>query len=152
MQTDNLGNMSKVLFVCTGNICRSPMAEGLLKKMHGDFSVSSAGVSALYNRGASPEALKVMQEYGVDISSHISRQIDGDMVDDADLVLTMERHQEEFLKRMDPEAEGKIFNLKDYAGTYGDIEDPYGESIEFYQGVAREIDGALKMAKFDGLK
>lgn len=128
------------------------MAEGLLKKMHGDFSVSSAGVSALDNSGAPYEALQVMQEYGIDISNHIAQQIDGGMVDDADLVLTMERQQEEFLKRMHQEAEGKIFNLKDYAGTCGDIQDPYGENIEFYREVAREIDGALKRAKFDGLK
>ncbi len=129
------------------------MAEGLLKKMRGDFSVSSAGTSALVGEGPTHEAIQVMLEHGVDISNHIARQVDGEMVKDADLVLAMERYQRERLKVAYPEADGKIYTLKEYTGgTDGDVPDPYGMTREFYREVAREIAGALKMAKFDGLK
>jgi protein-tyrosine-phosphatase len=143
--------MPKILFVCLGNICRSPMAEGLLKKMHSDFSVSSAGISAMTGWGPSTEALEVMQEHGVDISDHAARPVDEKMVQDADLVLAMERHQKEKLKREFPEADGKIFTLKEYAGAGTDIEDPYGRSKEFYQLIASEIKEALKEADFEAL-
>ncbi len=140
--------MSKVLFVCMGNICRSPMAEGLLKKMHGDFYVSSAGTAALVGEGGAHEAIQVMKEYDVDISGHVARQVDGELVRDADLVLAMEGYQRDRLKGAYPEADGKIYTLKEYAGTDGDVPDPYGNTRQFYQTVAQEIAGALEMAKF----
>jgi protein-tyrosine-phosphatase len=135
--------MEKVVFVCLGNICRSPMAEGLLRKMRPDLSVSSAGISALMGSGAAHEALLVMRDYGVDISDHAARQVDWEMVQEADLVLTMERYQRERLKKAYPEADGKIYTLKEYAGLGGDIPDPYGAAREFYEAVAREIEEAL---------
>ncbi len=86
--------MPKILFVCTGNICRSPMAEGLLRKMRSDFSVSSAGVSSMDGWNATPEAIEVMQDHGIDISEHSARQVREEMINDADLILTMtERHK-----------------------------------------------------------
>ncbi len=131
-----------------GNICRSPMAEGLLKKMYADFSVSSAGTAALVGEGAAYEALQVMREYDVDISSHIARQVDEELIRDADLVLAMEGYQRDRLKGAYPEADGKIHTLKEYAGTDGDVSDPYGNTREFYQAVAQDIAKALEAAKF----
>lgn len=144
--------MPEILFVCTGNICRSPMAEGLLKKTRGDFSVSSAGVSALVGHEPSLEALEVMQEYDIDISGHVARQVDSGMIRDADLILTMGRRHKEWIKNRYPEADGKIFTLKEYAGIGTDVQDPYGMSKEFYQEIAHEIATALKEADFEGLK
>jgi protein-tyrosine-phosphatase len=144
--------MPKVLFVCTGNICRSPMAEGLLKKMRSDFSVSSAGVSSMDGWNAMPEAVDVMQGHGVDISNHRARQVTEEMVRDADLVLAMARHHREMLKNMFPESEEKIFTLKEYAGIGTDIEDPYGSSKDFYEVIAEEIAEALKKTNFEELK
>ena len=144
--------MRKVLLVCTGNICRSPMAEGFLKKMRSDFTVSSAGVSAVVGWGPSSEAIEIMEEYGVDISDHVARQVEGKLMEEADLVLTMERFQKEKLRGDFPEADGKIFTLKEYAGTGIDIQDPYGMPKEFYQLIAQEIETALKKADFGRLK
>jgi protein-tyrosine-phosphatase len=144
--------MPKILFVCTGNICRSPMAEGLLKKMRSDFSVSSAGVSSMDGWNATPEAIDVMMERGIDISGHSARQVTGEMVNDADLVLTMTERHKKLLTTDYPEAEAKIFTLKEFAGTGIDIEDPYFTSKEFYEMIAREIAEALKEADFGDLE
>ena len=144
--------MSEILFVCTGNICRSPMAEGLLKAMQSDFSVSSAGVSSMEGWNAMPEAIDVMREHGVDISDHSARQVTEEMVRDADLVLGMTRRHREILKHTFPEAEGKIFTLKEFAGTGVDIEDPYGRSRDYYELIAREIIEALKKADFERME
>jgi protein-tyrosine phosphatase len=146
-----LKKVKRILFICTGNICRSPMAEGFLKKMHSDFSVSSAGISSMDGWNAMPEAIEVMQDYRIDISGHRARQVTEEMVRDADLILAMARHHREMLKNTFQEAEGKIFTLKEYAGTGTDIEDPYGSSKDFYELIAEEILGALKKANFEDL-
>lgn len=128
------------------------MAEGLLKEMHSDFHVSSAGVSSMDGWNAMPEAIEVMRDYGVDISGHRARQVTEEIIQDADLVLAMARHHREFLKNTFPEADEKIFTMKEYAGTGTDIEDPYGNSIEFYELIAEEILEALKKTDFEELK
>jgi protein-tyrosine-phosphatase len=144
--------MPKILFVCTGNICRSPMAEGLLKKMRGDFSVSSAGISAVTGWAPPIEAAEVMEGYGVDISNHRATQVSEEMIENSDLILTMGRHHKEWIKNRYPQADGKIFTLKEYAGTGTDIEDPYGSSKDFYEVIAEEITEALKKVNFEELK
>lgn len=144
--------MPKILFVCTGNICRSPMAEGLLKAMQSDFSVSSAGVSSVDGWNATPEAIEVMREKGIDISGHSARQVTGDMIDDADLILTMTTRHKKLLINDYPQAAGKIFTLKEFAGTGIDIEDPYFTTKEFYEMILGEIEEALGEADFEELK
>ncbi len=141
--------MRKILFVCTGNICRSPMAEGLLKAMREDFSVSSAGVSSVDGWNATPEAIEVMQEKGIDISGHSARQVTGDIIIDAELVLTMTTRHKNILKKDFPEAADRIFTLKEFAGTGIDIEDPYFTSKGFYEMILSEIKEALDEADFN---
>jgi protein-tyrosine-phosphatase len=125
------------------------MAEGLLKKMRSEFSVSSAGISSMDGWNATPEAIEVMGEKGIDISGHSARQVRREMIDDADLVLAMTERHKKLLKNDYPEADAKIFTLKEFAGTGIDIEDPYFTSKGFYEMIMAEIEEALEEADFD---
>lgn len=133
-----------ILLVCTGNSCRSPMAKGYLRHIlreRNDIDIISAGTAAPSGRRATPEAIKVMADVGVDISGHLVRRLSDEMIHKADLILVMEEaHKEEILKRV-PEAKGKVYLLKEFGREEKilnqqedlDIADPIGKPLEFYQ-------------------
>ena len=148
--------MKTILFVCYGNICRSPMAEGFLKKMLKEkisdtkrIQVLSAGLNAL---GSSPtkEATEIMKKEGIDISGFRSKRLSGELIDKADLVLTMEKSHKETILSLLPQYAHKIFTLKEFAGETEniDISDPYGGGLEAYKESAKEIKQTL-MKSFD---
>ncbi len=112
--------------VCTGNICRSPMAEGLLRQRfaaRGKGLVESAGIAALAGRPADPLAVEVLAERGLDISPHRARQLTGEMILAADLVLVMEEGQKEAVEAMHGSARGRIHRLGKFGGF--DVPDPF---------------------------
>lgn len=118
-----------VLVVCTANICRSPMAEGLLKaaadRRGRPVAVKSGGVMGLIGRPADPKAVKVCKELDIDLSAHRSQGIDAATVAWADFILVMElRHQIELHRRF-PESEGKVMLLGNFGGMH-EIDDPVG--------------------------
>lgn len=139
-----------ILFVCTGNTCRSPMAEGLFKKIAGDndfeceLNIYSGGMNANEGEGANPKAVAVLEEYDVDISEHRAKNVDAQTIADADLILTMTAsHKDMLLYLFGGAAEEKTFTLLEYAGENGDIADPYGGDINVYKKCAKEIYDAL---------
>ncbi len=124
----------KVLFVCTGNTCRSPMAEGIYNSIsHGAFS------RGLYAEGgsASINAIKAMEKLGIDISHHNSTQLTKEDLENADLVLTMTKGHKGAILSVFP-GEDKVFTIGEYAGGY-DVIDPYGGSEEVYEACAEEL-------------
>lgn len=138
-----------ILFVCTGNTCRSPIAEALMKEMAKekglDIKVKSAGIYALDGQEASEEAIRVMQEEGIDISGHRANILYRNLVEDADLILTMSRSHKQQLLSKYGFLKGKIFTLKEYAySKEEDVEDPFGRGIEAYKIAKAEIKEALK--------
>jgi len=154
--------INTVLFVCTGNTCRSAMAEGIFKKMLRErkedgskFNVLSAGISALPGMSPTPEAIKVMTEQGIDISRHIATQVQEGLVKKADLILVMSNTHKDYVKTKFTFAQDKVYLLKEFAqiGELKSIQktdenyevvDPLGRPIEFYRIIARELEENLE--------
>ncbi len=135
--------MHSVLFVCTGNICRSPMAVGLLRERvkanPSAWRVESAGTWAVDGNPAALNSCLVMEARGVDLSSHRSRAVTGDLLAEFRLVLTMERGHKEALQFEFPQYAGRIFTLSEMVGGYFDIHDPIGSPLVDFQDAVDEL-------------
>ncbi|WP_454735763.1 low molecular weight protein-tyrosine-phosphatase [Cupriavidus necator] len=112
-----------VLVVCIGNICRSPMAQGLLKQALPGVTVSSAGLAALIGKPADANAVELIAQAGLDISAHRAQPLTVALLSQADLILVMDNEQKHEIQRRYPAASGKVFRLGEL-GKY-DIPDPY---------------------------
>jgi protein-tyrosine-phosphatase len=143
--------IKRILFVCTGNACRSPMAQVIFRKLvSNDPSLQSAGIeveSAGTGVGldyATPEAIECMAEYGLNLNGHQPKSITSHLVQWADLVLVMEsRHRDMLLSRF-PQAGKKTHLLSEYVGESGDVPDPYLQGIEIYRKCAATLQSMLK--------
>jgi len=146
-------NIKKVLIVCTGNSCRSKMAEGYLKKRLKELGmnmlVSSAGTGTVPGMTPTNEAIDLMREGGMDISGYLSSNLNKMLIDNSDLILVMEPHHKEKVLDLVPEAKDKIRLLKEFS-THNNIlkqvsiEDPIGKPIEFYKKVFEIIKDSLE--------
>ena len=140
------GPLKKVLVVCTGNTCRSPMAEGWLnRKLAGKgWTAESAGVGAWDGVSATPEAVEAMREIGMDISAHRSRRLSAGLVAEAAVILAMtEGHWREIVRRF-PEAEQKTFLVHGFGvDEVQDVADPVGLPVEAYRHTRDELVQAL---------
>lgn len=137
-----------ILFVCTGNTCRSPMAEGLLRYIAQDqgldIEVKSAGIAVYQDDYAAINSIDTMRDINIDISDHKSIQIDEDLIDEADLILTMASGHKDAILFQFPLCEDKVFNLLEYAYDMDkDVADPFGGSLETYEKTRDEIYRAI---------
>ena len=140
----------KIIFVCTGNTCRSPMAAAMAAQIFAesglDVEISSAGVSAVKGQPASRHAIQVMKDSGLCLQSHKASDICGKALEDAGLVLTMTASHRAVLLSDYPAADGKVFTLAEYAGDSRDVADPFGGSMEEYRACATQIRKLLELA------
>jgi protein-tyrosine phosphatase len=144
----------EILFVCTGNTCRSVLAEYLLRKKLADkglgaITVRSAGVAAFSGMLSSEGAVEVLKARGVDGSGHRSHPVTEEWVTSADLILTMEaRHRtwilEHFPRANRSRVKEKVHEFKSFVGSSGDVADPVGQSLSTYECCAQEIEAILE--------
>lgn len=130
-----------VLFVCTGNTCRSPMAAALANEMIPSVTVKSAGVFAGAGSPVNDHALHALKEQGLTIDHH-SKQISESVLDWSDLILTMTTGHRDTLTSQYPAYQSKCFTLKEYvldSPENEDIPDPFGQDITMYQETLNEL-------------
>ncbi|MDF1508222.1 low molecular weight protein arginine phosphatase [Robertmurraya sp. DFI.2.37] len=138
--------MTRILFVCTGNTCRSPMAEAILKsKKIPEMEVKSAGVYAMDGAPASSHVQRILEEEGIE-HVHRSSMLTKGLVDWASYIFTMTESHKRSVLSMFPNSEGKVFTLKEFAGEKinSDIHDPFGGSLETYRKTYIDISENIK--------
>mgnify|MGYP000988672084 FL=1 len=146
-----------ILFVCTGNTCRSSMAEGifndLLKDSNKNIFSSSAGIRAYEGEKANEKSILLLNARGIDISSHRAKQLTADIIANSDIILTMTAYHKDIIINSVPEAENKVYTLKEYAYIINgeeinknnlDIADPYGMDYNAYETSMKEIETEIK--------
>ena len=140
-------NIFRIMFVCTGNTCRSPMAAGGLRKLLDnknikDVEVFSAGTAAAMGFPATAYAIEASKIWEADITNHRSQPLAGEIIDRADLILTMEPYHCDEVIRMRQEAARKTYLLKNYPekGCSGEsVDDPIGSPLDMYNQTFLEI-------------
>ena len=134
----------KILTVCTGNLCRSPMAEAWLRHRAGNqrLKISSAGLAARVGEPAQPHAITLLSKHGVDLSSHRARQLESSDVIGSDLVLVMEQWQKAKIEQLCPAARGRTYLLTHWEGA-SDIPDPYRGNEALFEDVFQKINKAV---------
>ncbi len=137
----------KIMFVCFGNTCRSPMAEGALRKILENRKISgvdvySSGTSGGIDFEATPYAVEAAKIWEADISSHRSQPLSAEIIDRTDLILAMERSHCQEVLRLSPDAINRLFLLKKFPvhGCSGEgVDDPIGGSLDMYNQTFLEI-------------
>ena len=143
--------MTRILLVCTGNICRSPMAESIMHQKFNergeDVEIQSAGTGAWDGASASEGAYLISLENGLDLSPHRAALLTRDLVEQADLILTMARHHRVRVEELG--GSGKTFLLGEYAGETGadaEVRDPFGSDLPVYRDTFTEIQRLVQAA------
>ena len=140
-----------ILFVCTANTCRSPIAHGIFEKMladkFGEFNVESAGVFAHPNDEINHMAEKELLNRGINFAHRKSVQVTEKLINESDLVFSMTANQRRLLVQNFPAFADKIHLLGDYTNRGGDIIDPFGGNRLVYETCANDIECMLKILK-----
>jgi protein-tyrosine phosphatase len=141
----------RILFVCTANICRSPMAAAMFNALAEErglaYRAESAGVAALVDEDMAPNARAALDEVGIYAGDHRARRVSEGMLEEADLVLTMGPRHVAALRRLGADPKGKVYTLPEYAlGASGEegIPDPYGNTMTAYRASVRQLLGCVE--------
>ena len=139
-----------IMFICTGNICRSAMAHWMLQKrakeQNKDIKVYSCGVYAENGDTPTKEAIEVMKEYNVDLTKHKATNIKNSNIEEMDVILCATLNHKNMVISMYPELKDKVFTMKEYAGFPSNdlnISDPWSYGIDVYKNCAKEINQCI---------
>ncbi len=140
--------MANVLIICTANICRSPLVEAMLREKlrehnYSDWTVSSAGTWAEWERPAARYSQKIAQRIGLDLSGHIAKMVTEEMMAETDLVLVMTDNHKEALQIDFKSQAHKVFLMSEMIGRNYNIVDPYGGPSEGYEEMYRDVSRLL---------
>ncbi|SFS05215.1 low molecular weight protein-tyrosine-phosphatase [Yoonia litorea] len=135
--------MQRLLTVCVGNICRSPIAAALLRADLPHYTVSSAGIAAVVGNDVDEHARRVAEDAGVAVGEHSARQFTKEIAAENDLILVLEGGHRREVEKIVPGISGRVMRLSRWTGD-GDIPDPYRRSIEFHQAVFAQIQEATQ--------
>jgi len=141
--------LKKIVLVCTGNTCRSPLAKVLLENLsteEEEFIIDSAGISAFPGQRAAEMARRAARERGLDLSAHRSQQLSKRMVREADLILTMTGSQAHRLRLSYRDESKIIFSLGEFTGSSENVEDPIGGDLEVYRQTREQLKKILQAA------
>ena len=141
----------KIMFICTGNICRSAMAHKMLEKrakeLNKKIEVYSCGIWAQTDDIPTYEGIEVMKEYGIDLRNHRATNIRNSNIEEMDVILCATYNHKTNVISMYPDLENKVFTMKEYAGYPSnnlDISDPWGYGINVYKNCAKEIEECIE--------
>lgn len=140
-----MARYNKLIYVCTGNTCRSPMAEAIYKNLdqESEVKVFSRGLVVLFGEPINPKAEIVLKKHDLEINNHISKGLKEAEIDDATLILTMtQAHQRKIMDAF-PNAKD-VYTIKEYAGESGDVVDPYGGTLVEYEDCYIELARLVK--------
>ncbi|MBO5197229.1 MAG: low molecular weight protein arginine phosphatase [Lachnospiraceae bacterium] len=133
----------KILFLCTGNTCRSPMAETILRNLMPEQEVMSRGLVVLFPEPVNPKAENVLSNHNLHLNNHVTRGLRAMDLEEGTLVLTMTEAQRERVRK-DFGMSEHLYTLKEFVGEYGDVTDPYGGTLMDYEDCYVELTRLIK--------